>query len=71
MSDLIVVILLEGAIRNVQLRDTGTIGYICHMTKTNKHKSTTQHRKLKKMNNMGLTKSQVLVKRMQFLCGEY
>ena len=36
------------AIRNVQLRDIGTIGYTWHMTKTNKHKSTTQHRKLKK-----------------------
>jgi hypothetical protein len=48
MSDLIDVILLEGAIRNVQLRDTGTFGYICHMTKTNTHKSTPQHRKLKR-----------------------
>ena len=46
--DLIDVILLEGAIRNVQLREIGTIGYRWHMTKTSKHKSTTQHRKFKK-----------------------
>ena len=47
--DLIDVILLEGAIRNLQLRDIGPIGYTWPMTKTNKHKSTTQHRKLKKL----------------------
>jgi hypothetical protein len=38
--------------------------------KTNKHKSTTQHKttqKSKKMSNMGLTKIQVLAKRKQFL----
>ena len=34
--------------RNVQLWDTGTIGYICHISKTNKHKITTQHRQLKR-----------------------
>jgi hypothetical protein len=48
VHDLIDVNLLEGAFRNVQLRDIGTIGYRWHMTKTNKHKSTTQHRKLKR-----------------------
>jgi hypothetical protein len=40
--------LLEGPIRNVQLRDIGTIGYTWHMTKTSKHKSTTQHRQLER-----------------------
>ena len=68
--DLIDVILLEGAIRNLQLRDIGPIGYTWPMTKTNKHKSTTQHRKLNKMNIMGLTKGQVLSKRKQFMGGE-
>jgi hypothetical protein len=36
------------AIWNLQLRDTGTVEYTWHMTKTNKHNSTTQHRKLKR-----------------------
>ena len=34
---------------------------------TQKHNTT---QKTKKMNIMGLTKGQVLVKRMQFLCGD-
>ena len=40
---------IGGAIRNIQLREIGTIEYRWHMTKTSKHKSTTQHRKLKKL----------------------
>jgi hypothetical protein len=58
--DLIDVILLEGAIRNVQLREIGTIGYRWHMTKTSKHKSTTQHRKLKKWTTQASPKSGAL-----------
>ena len=56
VSDLIDVILLEGPIRNVQLRDIGTIGYTWHMTKTSKHKKHNTTQTTRKMSNMGLTK---------------
>ena len=45
----------EGAIKNGQSRDTGNIVYTRHTTKTNK--TTTKHRKLKKMSNTDPTKN--------------
>ena len=45
----------QGAIKNVQSRDTGIIRYTRHRTKTNKTKNTTQ--KTKNMSNTDPTKS--------------